>query len=737
MAHDGPRLLPVTRTGLDLWKPALAVAKDGSVWVSWSQNDSGNWDVYRRRYSPASQTWDEPIRMSDSPGADINAACATDASGDVWWAWQSWQSDNFEIAISSAGKNRPGVVYLRAPGNQWNPAIAADSHGGVYVAWDSYERGNYDVLIQRVDRGGTGGPVPVADSPKFEANPSITCDPSGRVWIAYQESDENWGKDFGNFWEGKQGTALYSSMRIVVRVLDRGNVLESKAAVDTEHVKTGKTGEARLRISFPRLVHERNGRLWLLYRRHASVDGEGEHWVSFATHFTGDAWSEEVRMGGSDNMLDNRPAIAPLRDSGVLAVYSGDRRIKWAGEPGSKLDLFATVLRGAAEPKAPPLGPKSPVGSVGAPVHPNEAQDVARMRSFALQAGGKRYQLFRGEFHRHTEISSHRDWMDGPLESMWRYGLDVASFDWIGCGDHVNGYQEHPWWITQKSSDIYHHPARFVPMFTYERSMDYPDGHRNVMFAQRGVYPLPSLGVESLDHSLFKVKGDPIQGTPDTKMLYAYLKHFSGICASHTSATYHGGTDWRDNDPGVEPVVEIYQGLRRSYEYPGAPKADPDKEQPPGYIWSALQKGFKLGFECSSDHASTHISYAVILAEKLTRESILQAFRERHSYGATDNIILVFQSGSHVMGDEFTASEPQELEITAIGTSTIAQLDIIRGVGAAVPVFVYTSHPGTKELKLKWKDKEFFPGNTVYYYARVQQADGNIAWASPMWIRYP
>ena len=62
------------------------------------------------------------------------------------------------------------------------------------------------------------------------------------------------------------------------------------------------------------------------------------------------------------------------------------------------------------------------------------------------------------------------------------------------------------------------------------------------------------------------------------------------------------------------------------------------------------------------------------------------------------------------MGDEFAASQPQELDVTVIGTDTITQLDIIRGVGKEVPVFVYASHPGTRELKLKWKDKEFFPG---------------------------
>lgn len=35
---------------------------------------------------------------------------------------------------------------------------------------------------------------------------------------------------------------------------------------------------------------------------------------------------------------------------------------------------------------------------------------------------------------------------------------------------------------------------------------------------------------------------------------------------SHTSATLMG-TDWRDNDRSLEPLVEIYQGDRMSYEH--------------------------------------------------------------------------------------------------------------------------------------------------------------------------
>src|SRR5260370_38570998 len=63
----------------------------------------------------------------------------------------------------------------------------------------------------------------------------------------------------------------------------------------------------------------------------------------------------------------------------------------------------------------------------------------------------------------------------------------------------------------------------------------------------------------------------------DTQMLYKYLHLFNGICASHTSATSMG-TDWRDNDPKVEPFVEIYQGARQNYERPGAPRCPTEND---------------------------------------------------------------------------------------------------------------------------------------------------------------
>src|SRR5205823_5472380 len=182
-----------------------------------------------------------------------------------------------------------------------------------------------------------------------------------------------------------------------------------------------------------------------------------------------------------------------------------------------------------------------------------------------------------------------------------------------GNGDHDNGFgHEYMWWLIQKTTDLYQHPPRFVAAQTYERSVLYPNGHRNVMFPRRGIRPLPRT----------IVKGTPKKGSPDTHLLYDYLKHFGGICASHTSAT-DMGTDWRDNDPVVEPIVEIYQGHRHNYEHPGAPRSPTAKTQiggfePAGFIWNALEKGYRFGFQSSSDHISTHLSYAVVLTDDVS-----------------------------------------------------------------------------------------------------------------------
>ena len=424
----------------------------------------------------------------------------------------------------------------------------------------------------------------------------------------------------------------------------------------------------------------------------------------------------------SANLIDNRPALAAVGND-LLAVYSSDHRQN-ANNRGEN-DLYAARLSSATAPATSPKlvdDPPAPAPSL-ATVHAEEASDIRKIREYRVTVGGKTLRPLRGEFHRHTEISSHRD-QDGLLEDAWRYGLDAADHDWMGNGDHDNGFgYEYLWWMIQKTADLHFNPPRFVAAQTYERSVVYPNGHRNVMMPRRGIRPLPRGGLP----------GTPEAGTPDTKLLYAYLKHFGGICASHTSAT-NMGTDWRDNDPEVEPVVEIYQGHRHNYEHSDAPRSPTEATQiggyqPKGFIWNALEKGYRLGFESSSDHVSTHLSYAILFAEDTTRPALIEAFKKRHCYAATDNILLDVRSGDHFMGDAFATKEKPSLEVIVKGTAPVAKVHVIRDNRYAL-----TTEPNARDVTFRYIDDDAKPGESHYYYIRVEQVDRNLAWSSPIWI---
>ena len=103
-----------------------------------------------------------------------------------------------------------------SPANDWTPAIAADSQGRVYVAWDTYDKGNYDVLLFTLKKDAKVGtlrawPIRRASRP----GRTSLCDKQDRLWIAYEEGDEQWGKDYGHRQPLKHGLPKNLGLRAV------------------------------------------------------------------------------------------------------------------------------------------------------------------------------------------------------------------------------------------------------------------------------------------------------------------------------------------------------------------------------------------------------------------------------------------------------------------------------------------------------------------------------------------
>jgi hypothetical protein len=753
----------------DLYRPALGIDGSGRVWVFWSANENGNFDLYARALVNGSPG--KTVRLTNAAGSDGDAVAATDSKGQVWVAWQAWRNGKAEIlaAMQKGDGFSSPLVVSSSSGNEWNPAIAADAAGRVTVAYDSYRNGNYDVYARTASNGVLGKEFLVAGSAAYEAYPTLVYDPQGRLWVAYEEGAERWGKDFGAY--NTSGVAVYQGRetRLIGFEKDGRAVAPAQPpdgalpGVPSLHVESSghqsdgswlkpETSRATNRDpnrpaqnftspknTMPRLAADASGRLWLAVRSAHPIwwNPLGTVWSEYVVSFDGSRWTGPVFLAHSNNILDNRPALVTRKGGELLVVGSSDSRRRFDLNPDRERprvlgspdpynnDLFVNTVELA--PAGGTFAVKETAAPALAPMDPRDKAEqamVAVMRGarFATKYGELR--ILRGEFHRHSEISMDGG-NDGTLIDQYRYMIDGARMDWVGCCDHDNGGgREYSWWIEQKLTDLFYSPEHFVAMFSYERSVPYPEGHRNVIFAERGIRTLPRLPI---------TKADVETKAPDTQMLYRYLKQFHGVVGSHTSGT-NMGTDWRDNDPVSEPVVEIYQGDRQNYEIPGGPRSNSAQDsiggwRPKGFVSLALERGYKLSFEASSDHISTHQSYCNILARDGTRQSLLEAVKQRHVYGATDDILAEFRCGDNIMGDSFRLDKAPEFQVKLQGTSPFSKVVIVKDGN-----YVYSAEPKRAKVQFTWRDNQSQTGKTSYYYVRGLQENGEVVWVSPMWV---
>lgn len=485
-------------------------------------------------------------------------------------------------------------------------------------------------------------------------------------------------------------------------------------------------------MELPRLAVDPAGRVWLFFRRRTlrfearkvglqanalRVVGRGARWDIYATTYSGGAWSPLISVPDSSGRNDVRLSASAAPDGSVWAAWESDQRPYDTFGPQRSAVFVARMDLAGAAAATPVLEPEIPAASTESSLASREAADVARVRQYRASLGGKTYHVYRGDLHRHTDISFD-GFADGSLLDLYRYAIDCAGLDFVAVTDHgAGGDREYPWWQTQKSADLFFVANTFVPLYGYERSLSYPNGHRNVIYARRGFRTLPSSSEENA-------------GKEGAAKLFAWLKKTQGVSIPHTSGT-EMGTDWRDNDPAVEPLVEIFQGLRASYEYPEAPRSDiqdyPNmflgQLRPKGFVWNAWAKGYKLGVEASSDHGSTHLAYTCLYSTALTRDALLDAIRQRHSYAATDNIVLDFRmedksTGEHLMGDIVSTRTVPVFVIHIDGTANLKQVDIIKSNR-----IVYTASPGANRFALRYATTNWNPAKLTITCAPSRRTD--------------
>jgi hypothetical protein len=342
--------------------------------------------------------------------------------------------------------------------------------------------------------------------------------------------------------------------------------------------------------------------------------------------------------------------------------------------------------------------------------------------------------LYWGSIHGHTIMSDGEHTMD----DYYTYGRDYGLLDFCALSDHdweiVEHYRnkqhrEHGLISgIAKMAEKYYRPGKYVTIVGYEW-MGYR-GHVNVYFPGTR-YDYPVLNTTSILH----LWGIPEAKNRDKNEYDKFVRTYKNknvLLIPHTSHGYN----WDEIKKYQFRLVEIYSMWRES-------------EFGTFGTNSGLEKGHKIGFvggadshhgrpgqtNCPSKYniLPRREGLAAVYAKNLLRKDIYTGLKTRSCYATSGERILVeFSINGVQMGNELQLKGKQtKLAIsgTVAGTTTIRKIELIKNGK------ITESRQGMNQIERLYVEEIKQGKQTDYYYMRVVQADGEIAWGSPIWVK--
>ncbi len=255
--------------------------------------------------------------------------------------------------------------------------------------------------------------------------------------------------------------------------------------------------------------------------------------------------------------------------------------------------------------------------------------------------------------------------------------------------------------------------------------------------------------------------------------------HLKKIYKSHTPKDFvsipvftMGSTtlyDFENFTPEYEKVVEIYNawGSSECTKGEGNPRPIASKskkgikEKAEGSIRKALNKNYRFGFVAGGlddrgvfkglfdeDQAQYSPGLTAVLATNHSRDGLIQALDKKSCYATTGpRIVAGLEIAGNPMGSELnTKAKPglaynRHITGYAVCLAPIKEILIIRNgkpFHTLTPkgetfAFAFDDDQPLETVALKSKNER---PPFAYYYMRVMQEDGHIAWTSPIWVDF-
>jgi uncharacterized delta-60 repeat protein len=211
-------------TGLESsWVPDIAISSSGVPYVAWHSTDSGNSEIYIRKWNGSS--WVEVGAGSASGGGISNngsssrfASVAISPDGTPYVAYMDdndggdeiyvkrWNGTNW-VEVGSGSASGGGISQNN--GESWFPAMTISPSGTPYITWQDDSNGDTEIYVRKwnvsswVEVGaGSASGGGISNNSGASDHPSIATAPDGNPFITWEDHSSGNADIYVRRWNG-------------------------------------------------------------------------------------------------------------------------------------------------------------------------------------------------------------------------------------------------------------------------------------------------------------------------------------------------------------------------------------------------------------------------------------------------------------------------------------------------------------------------------------------------------
>ena len=141
------------------FNPDIAVNSSNWLFVVWTDNSPGNFEIYSRKSSDQGNTWSAIKRLTWNTGFSSSATIAIDTMDTIHIGWSDSTPGNDELFYKNSTDN--GVSYSMLQRITWNggasqtPHLSTDISNNVHLFWADRTPGNLEIYYKKSTNNGS------------------------------------------------------------------------------------------------------------------------------------------------------------------------------------------------------------------------------------------------------------------------------------------------------------------------------------------------------------------------------------------------------------------------------------------------------------------------------------------------------------------------------------------------------------------------------------------------------